>query len=157
MNDKETIAEERAFSKEAYGRYCRPIDKEDNLMDQRLNWMIASQSLLFGALGVSHQKIAGLMYLVIPIVGIGTSILVGISVWGAVASLKQYRDNLEEACPQECDKEKHFPQLHREPKNLCRGLVSPKILPWLFLGAWIVIIIWVLANSLVQLTANRYV
>lgn len=146
MNDKETIVEERAFYKDAYDRYCRQIDKEDNLIDQRLNWMLASQSLLFGALGVSHQAIAELMYLIIPIVGIGVSILVGKSVWGAVASLKQYRGDLEKACPQECDKEKHFPQLHRDPKNLCRGLVSPKALPWLFLGAWIVIIIWVLAN-----------
>ena len=150
MNDKERIVEERSFSKdskEAYDRYCRQIDKEDNLMDQRLNWMLASQSLLFGAFGVSHQEIAELMYLIIPIVGIGASILVGISVRGAVASLKQYRGNLEEACPQKCDKEKHFPQLHRDPENLYLGLVSPKTLPWLFLGAWIVIIIWVLANS----------
>ena len=66
MNDEETIVEERAFSKDAYDRYCRQIDKEDNLIDQRLNWMLASQSLLFGALGVSDQPIAKLMYLIIP-------------------------------------------------------------------------------------------
>jgi hypothetical protein len=146
MNDEVTIVEERTFSKDAYDRYCRQIDKEDNLIDQRLNWMIASQSLLLGALGVSDQQIAGLMYLIIPIVGIGVSILVGLSVWAAISSLQHYRVDLEKACPQEYDKEKYFPQLHREPKNLCLGLVSPKALPWLFFGAWILILIWALAN-----------
>ena len=146
MNDEVTIVEERTFSKDVYDRYCCQIDKEDNLINQRLNWMLASQSLLLGALGVSDQQIAGLMYLIIPIVGIGVSILVGVSVQAAISSLQHYRVDLEKACPQEHDKEKCFPQLHREPKNLYRGLVSPEALPWLFFGAWILILIWALVH-----------
>ena len=114
--------------------------------------MLASQSLLFGALAINDQKIAGFMHLIIPLVGIGVSILVGASVRAAVLSLQHYRDNLEKACHQEYDKNLCLPELHREPKNLSRGLVSPKALPWLFLGAWILILIWAVANSLVQLT-----
>jgi len=150
MNDVVTNIEELSFS-QAYDRYCRQIDKEDNLIDQRLNWMLVSQSLLFGALGVSNQKIAGLMYLIIPLVGIGVSIMVGASVRAAVLSLQHYRDYMEKACPREYDKNMCLPELHREPKNLSRGLVSPKALPWLFLGAWILILIWAIANSLVCL------
>ena len=146
MNDKVRIVEERTISRDAYDRYCRQIDKEDSLIDQRLNWMLASQSLLFVALGISSQQIAGLMYLIIPIVGIGVSILVGVSVRAAVLSWQHYRENLEESCPQEYDQKKHFPQLHREPKNLSHGFVSAKTLPCLFLGAWILILIWAVAN-----------
>jgi hypothetical protein len=146
-----TNEKELPFSQKTYDRYCRQIDKEDNLIDQRLNWMIVSQSLLFGALGVSNQHIAGLMYLIIPLVGIGVSILVGTSVWAAVSSLQHYRVCLEEACPREDDKNMCLPELHREAKNLSLGLVSPKALPWLFLVAWIVILIWAIANSLVCL------
>ena len=147
MNNEVTIEEERSFSQKAYDRYCRQIDKEDNLIDQRLNWMLVSQSLLFGALGVSNQRIAGFMYLIIPLVGIGVSILVGRSVWAAVLSLQHYRDHLKKACPDEYDKNLCLPELHREPKNLSQGLESPKALPWLFLGAWILILIWAIANS----------
>ena len=152
MNDDVTIAEELSFSQETYDRYCRQIDKEDNLIDQRLNWMLASQSLLFGALGISGRHIAGLMYFIIPLVGLGVSILVGASVRAAVLSLQHYRDNLAKACPQEYDKNLCLPELHREPKNLSHGLVSPRALPWLFLGAWILILIWAIANSIVQHT-----
>ena len=146
MNDEVAIVEKRTFFKDAYDRYCRQIDKEDNLIDQRLNWMLASQSLLFGALAISDQKIAGLMHLIIPLVGLGISILVGSSVRAAVSSLQHYRDHLEEACSHEYDKNLCFPELHREPKNLSHGLVSPKALPRLFSGAWVLILIWAIAN-----------
>ena len=148
MNDEVTIGKELTFFQKAYDRYCRQIDKEDSLIDQRLNWMLASQTLLFGALGISSQQIAGLMYLIIPIVGIGLSIFVGLSLWAAVSSLQHYRKNLKEVCPQEYDPKKHFPQLHRKPKNVSHGLVSPKALPGLFLLAWISILIWVGYKSL---------
>ena len=140
------------ISLDTYERYCRQIDKEDNLIDQRLNWMLVSQSLLFGALGLSDKQIAGLMYFIIPLVGIGVSILVGESVRAAVKSLKHYRDDLEKACRPGDDKNLCLPQLHREPQNLSRGLVSPKSLPWLFFGAWILILIWAIAKWLVKLT-----
>ena len=93
MSDEETSVNKQALFKDTYERYCREIDKEDNLIDQRLNWMLASQTLLFGAFGVSGKQIAGLMYWIIPIVGIGISILVRRSVQGAIDSLNQYREN----------------------------------------------------------------
>jgi hypothetical protein len=110
--------------------------------------MLVSQALLFGALGVSDQRIAGLMYLIIPLVGIGVSILVGASVQAAVSSLQHFRDHLEKACPHDYDKNLCLLQLHRVPKNLPCGLVSPKALPWLSSGAWVLILIWAIANAL---------
>ena len=146
MRDEEPTANAQALTKDTYERYCREIDKEDNLIDQRLNWLIASQSLLFAALSLSDKPITGFMVWIIPIVGMGVSFVVGESVRGAVASLNQYRNNLIKACPKEWDKEKCFPQLHRDQKNLYRGLVSPRALPWLFLGAWTVVLLMVLIN-----------
>ncbi len=53
MVGRESAVNGQSFFEEAYERYCREIDKEDSLIDQRLNWMLAAQALLFGALGVS--------------------------------------------------------------------------------------------------------
>ena len=124
MNEGEPAVEEISFSQETYDRYCHQIDKEDDLIDQRLNWMLASQSLLFGALGLSGRHIAGLMSFIIPLVGLGISVLVGASVQGAVLSLTQYRDNLQKACPQGYDKNLCLPELHRNAKNLSNYCVK---------------------------------
>ena len=148
MDDKTSTLEEIVFSEKTYDRYCNQIDKEDNLIDQRLNWMLASQSLLFGALGISGQGIANLMYFIVPLVGIGMSILVGASVRAAVNSLEQYRENLIKACPEGYDRNLCLPELHRDRKNLSGGLVSPRALPWLFLIAWLVVLIWAIARAL---------
>ncbi|MDJ0861854.1 MAG: hypothetical protein QNJ82_06410 [Gammaproteobacteria bacterium] len=149
MVGKESAVNGQSFSNEVYERYCREIDKEDSLIDQRLNWMLAAQALLFGALGVSGPGSLSPLHWVIPLVGIGVSYLVSASVKGAVDSLQHFREELERACPHDADKEHRFPQLHRDPATLSRGLVSPKALPWLFFGAWLLFLAWQLAGVLV--------
>jgi len=146
MKDDESDANRLAIPLKPYKRYCRQLDKEDTLIDQRLNWMIASQSILFAALGLSNNSLFGIICIVVPIVGICVSSVVGISVRAAVSSHKNYRDNLEIACPPSADVEFHYPQLHRDKENIRRGFMSAMVLPWVFFAAWVIVLLWSLAN-----------
>lgn len=146
MKDDKSDANRLSIPLEPYKRYCSQLNKEDTLIDQRLNWMIASQSILFAALGLSNNSLFGIICIVIPIVGICVSSVVGISVRAAVSSYKNYRDNLEIACPPSADAEFHYPQLHRDEKNIRRGFKSAMVLPWVFLAAWVIVLLWSLAS-----------
>ena len=131
---------------EPYKRYCRQLDKEDTLIDQRLNWMIASQSLLFAALGLTGNSLFSIISIIVPIVGLCVSYFVGSSVRAAVSSYDRYRDKLVIACPPSADIEFHFPQLHRGPKDIRKGFKSALVLPWVFLAAWAVVLLWSLVT-----------
>jgi hypothetical protein len=130
----------KVFSQE-YDRYCRQIDKEDNLMDQRINWLLMSQSILFAAVGVSDASIAKITLKVVPFVGIGCSLGIGSSILAALLSLTRYRKTLEQVCPPSEDKDCCYPQLHRSECNIRLGLVSPIVLPIIFCVAWIGVIL----------------
>ena len=146
MKDDESGTTRVTIPLEPYKRYCRQLDKEDTLIDQRLNWMIASQSLLFAALGLTNNSLFSIISIVVPIVGLCVSYFVGISVRAAVSSYYKYSDKLVRACSPSADTEFHFPQLHRDEKNIRRGFKSALVLPWVFLGAWVIVLLWSLAN-----------
>ena len=140
MNNESLGEESKSFAK-IYDRYCRQLDKEDKLIDQRLTWLLASQSILFGAIGLSNPDIAKITLMVLPLVGIGSAILTGASVWAAKASFENYRKTLLEVCPAAQDKDRAFPQLHRDPTNIRLGLRSAIALPGVFLVAWTLVIV----------------
>ena len=76
METNETNLPTSDISLDTYDRYCRQIDKEDDLINQRINWLLVSQSILFAALGISNRTILDVT-LEVALVGIGVS--VGIS------------------------------------------------------------------------------
>ena len=146
MDTEESDTNDLTTSTKPYDRYCRQLDKEDTLIDQRLNWMIASESILFAALGLSNNHFSGVMSIVVPLVGVCVSIFIGISVRAAVSSYRNYRVKLLKLYPQSNDKEFLFPQLHRDDAIINNGFKSALVLPWVFLVAWTVIFLWALAN-----------
>ena len=146
MKDDESGTNRVMIPPEPYKRYCRQLDKEDTLIDQRLNWMIASQSILFAALGLTNNSLFSIISIVVPIVGLSVSCSVGISVRAAVSSYYKYRDRFVRACSPTADTEFHFPQLHRDEKDIRRGFKSALVLPWVFFAAWVIVLLWVLAN-----------
>lgn len=139
MNNESSGEESKSFAK-IYGRYCRQLDKEDKLIDQRLTWLLASQSILFGAIGLSDPTIAKITLMVLPLVGIGSAFLIGVSVWAALASSQNYRRELLHLCPAAQDQERAFPQLHRNLTHVRLGFLSPIALPVVFLLAWALVI-----------------
>jgi len=139
METNETNLPTSGISLDTYDRYCRQIDKEDDLINQRINWLLVSQSILFAALGISNRTILDVT-LEVALVGIGVSVFIGASVWGALLSLRSYRQKLIESCPPEKDVNCCYPQLHRSRFNMGLGLVAPILIPVLLLVAWIIVI-----------------
>ncbi len=123
-----------------YDRYCRQIDKEDTLIDQRVNWLLVSQSILFAALGLTRQNISDLFLVVIPAVGIACSVFIGASIYGAALSLQHYRRDMLDKCRPSDDPNLLYPQLHRLRHNVGLGLVSALMVPAVFCAAWIAIL-----------------
>lgn len=132
----------------AYDRYCRQIDKEDNLVDQRLNWLFMIQSLLFAGVGLSSgSNPVKVLHLVIPWVGFWSSLAITLTVWAASASLIRYRWLLSGVWSNLTSDEKanynidHFPQLKRNNIIISFGLIPGILIPIVFCAAWYIVII----------------
>lgn len=141
MSGTDTANKYEAISTEGYRRYCRQIDKEDELIDRRVNWLLTSQAILFAAVGLSGNGTAGIVLSVVPWVGLWSSLAIGVSVWAASLSLTRYRNKLMELCPPRNDSEQQYPQLHREGWIIMSGLLPTLIVPLIFSAAWIAVIL----------------
>ncbi len=141
MNRNETSNKSEAVSTAGYNRYCRQIDKEDELIDKRINWLLTSQSILFAAVGLSGDKMAGIVQSVVPWVGLCSSFAIGVTVLAASLSFTRYRNKLLELCPPRNDPEQYYPQLHRKKWIIRLGLLPSSIVPLVFSAAWIAVIL----------------
>ena len=69
MSGTDTANKSEAISTEGYRRYCSQMDKEDELIDRRVNWLLTSQAILFAAVGLSGNNTAEIVLSVVPWVG----------------------------------------------------------------------------------------
>ncbi len=138
MSVTDTANESDAVSTAAYDRYCSQIDKEDELIDRRVNWLLTSQSILFAAVGLTGNEI---VLSVVPWVGLCSSFAIGVTVWAASFSLGRYRKMLKGVCRPTNDLEQYYPQLHRNPWIIGSGLVPSLLVPLMFSAAWIAVIL----------------
>ncbi len=127
----------------AYGRYCRQIDKEDDLVDKRINWLFMSQSLLFAALGLSSSIDSGeLLSRVIPWVGFWSSLAITFTICSASMGLMRYRWLLGRAWKDLTKDEQikynkgYFPQLRRSNIIISFGLIPGMLIPVVFCFGW---------------------
>ena len=138
MSVTDTANESDAVSTAAYDRYCSQIDKEDELIDRRVNWLLTSQSILFAAVGLTGNEI---VLSVVPWVGLCSSFAIGVTVLAALLSFTRYRNMLKELCRPKNDPEHYFPQLHRKEWIIMLGLLPSLIVPLMFSAAWIAVIL----------------
>jgi hypothetical protein len=121
------------------------IEHEDNLIMQRLSWLMASQSFLFTAYAIvtngmtSAPTISGNVFVnhlltlarIIPIVALLNSLLILVSILAALKAIRELRDDYRrgpgilEVIPL---------QTSRFARTL--GLSAPVLLPLLFLAVW---------------------
>ena len=141
MNKVETENGDLTKFTERYDRYCHLLDKEDGLVDQRIGWLLVSQSILFAALGLSSAGMSELLTKVVPWVGIGSATLIGLSVLAAVGTFLRLRKTMFDACPPSQDQDQSFPQLHRHMPIIVLGFLAPLALPLTFCVAWIAVIV----------------
>ena len=131
---------------ERYQVFRNRIEHEDNLIVQRLSWLVASQSFLFTAYAIVTNALATsagrnvnsfinhLLALVkiIPIVALLNSVLIAASIIAALIAINQLR----------CAYKKHATTLESLPLQTSRvprvlGLAAPVILPLLFFAVWL--------------------
>ena len=86
---------------EVYRLIRGAIEHEDNLMSQRLNWFVASQSFLFTALAITQKdpgaRLAHAMnflYPLIPSLALVSCVLLSLSIFAGIAVLFQLRREL---------------------------------------------------------------
>jgi hypothetical protein len=107
-------------------------EHEDNLINQRLTWLLNSQSLFFAAYAIALQAVSSpnpdprvykfLTYL--PYIGISTCILILFGVFAATNSLRLLKK----------DKRFTFDVL---PSSTWTGLLPSYLLPLSFICAWL--------------------
>src|SRR5438093_4614289 len=95
-----------AWDETKFDRYKLIRDEivhEDNLMSNRLNWFTASQSFLLTALAIAHKGDVAMptrdndyLFPLVPIVAIGSCLLILAGILAGVAALRGWRKQLKE-------------------------------------------------------------
>ena len=135
---------------ERYQIFRNRIEHEDNLIMQRLSWLMASQSFLFTAYAIvtngmtTSPATGGNMFVnhlltlsrIIPVVALLNSLLIAISILAALKAIRElrnaYRKQPEplEAIPLQTSKSARM-----------LGLSAPVLLPPLFLAVWLYLLV----------------
>jgi hypothetical protein len=135
---------------ERYQVFRNRIEHEDNLIMQRLSWLMASQSFLFTAYaivtnGLSNGPIAGgnvfishldTLASIIPIVALLNSLLIALSIFGALKAIRELRD--------EYRRQGEFLEIIPLQTSQCArrlGLSAPILLPLLFIAVWLYLLV----------------
>jgi len=135
---------------ERYQVFRNRIEHEDNLIMQRLSWLMASQSFLFTAYAIVTNGMTtspakgGNMFVnhlltlarIIPVVALLNSLLILVSILAALKAIRELRDEYQrqpeilETIPL---------QTSKSARTL--GLSAPVLLPLLFLAVWLFLLI----------------
>src|ERR671923_290973 len=148
---KETKAILESISGIQYYQIIRSqIEHEDNLINQRLSWFVTAQAFLFSAYAIllnapsevrlerfaTQQEI---LFFLIPLVAIGVSILIYITVIAAMLAMANLRRLLESHLKEE--ESALLPPVQGYRQTLLLGQASPVLIPFLFVISWIVLLI----------------
>jgi hypothetical protein len=140
--------DEKTSPEDVYRLFRGRIEHEDNLIMQRLSWLVASQSFLFTAYaittnGLSESKAAGgfleqsaLLFRLIPTVAICVALLIYISILAALRAIRQIRRLYQaRSVPPE------LPPIQTAATTRLLGLSAPLLLPLLFVSVWLVLLL----------------
>jgi hypothetical protein len=135
---------------DSYQLFRSRIEHEDNLIIQRLSWLLASQAFLFTAYAITTNGLstlepktagrffeqAGLLFRLIPTVAIGVALLIYIGILAALRAIRQLR-RLYQARPVPPD----LPPIQTAATTRLLGLSAPLLLPLLFISVWLVLLL----------------
>jgi hypothetical protein len=130
---------------ERYQVFRSRIEHEDNLIMQRLSWLMASQSFLFTAYAIVTNGMSSLpaassnefvnhlttLARIVPIVALLNSLLIALSIFGALKAIRELRDEYRKP-PQMLE----IIPLQTSQTARRMGLSAPILLPLLFLVVW---------------------
>jgi ABC-type transport system involved in Fe-S cluster assembly fused permease/ATPase subunit len=135
---------------ERYQVFRNRIEHEDNLIMQRLSWLMASQSFLFTAYaivtnGMSTSSTTGgnifvnhlqTLARIIPVVALLNSLLILVSILAALKAVRELRHGYQRQ-PEPFD----LIPLQTSKSARMLGLSAPVLLPMLFLAVWLFLLI----------------
>ena len=148
---KETNVNLESISGVHYYQIIRSqIEHEDNLINQRLSWFVASQAFLFSAYAIllnapsqgrlrSFATQQDMLFYLIPLVAIGVSIVIYITVIAAMLAMANLRRLLESHLKEE--ESALLPRVQGYRQTLLLGQATPVLIPFLFMISWIVLLI----------------
>lgn len=126
------------------------IEHEDNLINQRLSWFVAAQAFLFSAYAillnappqVRQQSFATqqeILFYLIPLVAIGVSILIYITVIAAMLAMANLRRLLKTHMNEQDSA--LLPPVQGYRQTFLLGQATPILIPFLFMSSWIILLI----------------
>ncbi|RLB80723.1 MAG: hypothetical protein DRH17_11145 [Deltaproteobacteria bacterium] len=121
---------------DAYRRYVKFFAKENDLVKNRLAWLFASQTLIFGAF--QYGAFIKQNILIIAVVGATSSFLLGLSIFAAVVSYFLAQRKLDNLVG---EKGLNYPEVGRKRWVLFLGFLGSLGLPIMFSVCWLVVII----------------
>ncbi|HZR18082.1 MAG TPA: hypothetical protein VFE51_12375 [Verrucomicrobiae bacterium] len=149
MNSPQHVSE-KVSALDSYKLFRERLEHEDNLIVQRLSWLVASQSFLFTAYAITTNgltsldpKISGryleqatLLFRLIPTVAICVAVLIDISILAALRAMRQIRRLYQaKAISPE------LPPIQTAASTRLLGLSAPLLLPLLFISVWLVLLL----------------
>ena len=140
---------ENVSALENYKLFRDRIEHEDNLIVQRLSWLVASQAFLFSAYAITtnglttldprtpgaYQEQATLLFRLIPTVAISVALLIDISILAALRAIRQLR-----RLYQAKGTSPEVPPIQTSATTRLLGLSAPLLLPVLFVSVWLVLL-----------------
>jgi hypothetical protein len=142
----QTPATDALDAVECYRFIRDQIEHEDNLMTQRLNWFLASQSFLFTAYGIvlnapaesrfgaAHHS----TYLhLLPLLGLTVGVLIWIGVLAGIVQMGRLRATAV-AC--RCVAPAGLPAIQGAASARALGQAAPTLAPPLFITAWCILL-----------------
>jgi len=133
-----------------YRMVRQQIEHEDSLVNQRLSWLLGSQSFLFTAYAISVngppqirskalESTVGLLILLLPLMSIISALLIGLTIWAGMWTMQKlrrtYRRRFTEMFAQE------LPPIQSTGGALFLGHFAPIFLPALFIVIWMLLIL----------------
>src|SRR6266404_1150677 len=136
---------------EYYNLIRERIEHEDNLIVQRLSWLVASQSFLFTAYAIVTNGLTTqppqpacihfsdqlqLLFQLIPIVGTLTCVLIYVSVLAAVVTMRRLRNSYHSRFGNE---DAAAPPIQTLAPIRLFGYSAPVLLPLVFTTIWLIL------------------
>ena len=149
-----TILPKPTSSAELYRIIRERIDYEENLLNQRVIWLIFSQSFLVSAYAIMlnsppepttpmYGELQSCLIWLLPSLSLILSIIVYLSVISALYQIAQLRESFE-TYPKD-DTIERFPAMNDTSFIRRLGGLPPILVPLLFIGAWAFLLIKELA------------
>ena len=140
------IDTEPSITATEYSFLREEIRHEDNLINQRLSWLVSSQSFLLTGFAISlngpiqtklpaYDRLNTALVAWLPVAGVLTDVVSCVTIMAALLHMRDIRRLAGESHPQ------HFPSVQGTALTRAMGLSGPVATPFIFLVVWLALLL----------------